>query len=364
MKKIRFIVPLLIVSIIISSCSLFPTQKMIDNIIPDYNKRMYTVADLIPYDYKEIKNARALYGQELTKFFNKNTTTASELTRVTEKEKMAFYKELLYRTHNYKTMKQMFSMYVDDTSDLPGTKEAERKKEFDEYYAVQNAAAASFIKKYNDGKLNGMPLISIRAIMGEATDSNCDIYAEVPCEIYEPVVISEEIYDNLKFGDSITLEVPATSSTALCKDKYKVECVYIATDSLLIKKNENSDSNSEKYYFIADVDGTTGVHRVLDYYGGTLETYIEKRKLQFMKHCRVAEANDSFRLMSSVVNDELVSYEMNDLVEKALCGGYVVQEYKDYVYANSVYTDRKGYITSLINYTNQRVDNEFYDSLY
>ena len=38
-------------------------------------------------------------------------------------------------------------------------------------------------------------------------------------------------------------------------------------------------------------------------------------------------------------------------------------EYKDEVYANSISTNLKGYITSLYNFDNQRIDNEFYNSL-
>ena len=110
MKSKRIITIVLICVMILSSCNLVQDQKMIDNIIPDYAKRMYTIADLIPYTYKEIRNAQALYGRELTDFFYNNTTTESEAKRQTDKEKKDFLSELRYRNHNYKIIKKRFSM--------------------------------------------------------------------------------------------------------------------------------------------------------------------------------------------------------------------------------------------------------------
>lgn len=363
-EKLKIVVAImLIVSLFCTSCAnskLFPTQKMIDNIIPDYNLRMYTVADLIPYKFKEIKNAQALYGMELTDFFYENTATEAEAKRITQKEKNDFYKELRCRNHNYKIIKKRFAMYVDGENDVEGTQAALRDKEYEDYYKVETAHSANVIKQFNNGKLDGMPLMSIRADMTTATQSDAtEIYSEVDCEIYEPVTMSLKQYDSLKFGDTVKLNVPATNSTIYCSEKIEKTCTYVATDSLLYKDDEGNDA----YYFIADVDGIQNCRRILDESGKTLETFVQKTPLQFMKLARVAEANEPQRLMSSVAQDDLVEYNFDDLVEKALCGGYLVYKYKDYIYANSITTNLKGYITSVTNYTNQRIDNEYYNSL-
>lgn len=360
-RFIRLIVGILVTSMCLTSCKLFPTQKMIDNIIPDHNRRMYTIADFIPYDYKEIKNARALYGMELQEFFTKNTTTESELSRTTEAEKYGFYKELMYMTHNYKVIKNRYNMYFDEDGAESEYNKGLCEKEYKDYYDLKNADSISTIKKYNDGKAFGMPLMSIRAILSTATVSDAtDFYSEVMCEIYKPVTIDAKKYNSLKFGDTVTLDIPSTSSTAFCKKTHKLNLTYVATDSLMY---ENEQTGDKTYLFIADIDGTNDVHRVLDYYGKTLETYVETRPLQFMKACRVSEANDTFRLLNSVINENLQEYRFGDIAEKALCGGYLTYKYKDYVYANSVTTNLKGYITAMTEYTNQRIDNEYYKTL-
>ena len=360
-NKIKKIIScILIVSMLLSSCKLVQSQKMIDNILPDYTKRMYTIADLIPYTYKEIRNALALYSQELQEFFYTNTTTPAEASRATKEEKDAFYMELLYRDHNYKTISERFSMYVGDGTTVVEEKEKERQKEYDDYYKIGNANGGNTIKKYNNGDLQGMPLMSIRVDMSTATMSSLDaIYSEAECEIYKPVYIEDTKYKSLKIGDTIELIVPATNSTAHAKETKKVLCTYVATDSLAY----STEDDKYDYYFIAGLDGTTGVHRVLDYYGETLETYEETAKLQFMKNARVVRANDPLRLMISVAQDSLTGYNFDELAVRALGGGYITYEYKDYVYANSVTTNLKGYITALTYFDNQRIDNEFYETL-
>ena len=360
MKIKKMIAIVMLVTMFLSSCGLVQNQNKIDNIIPDYTRRMYTIADLIPYTYIEIKNAQALYGRELTDFFYENTTTESEAKRTTDEEKKEFLSELRYRNHNYKIIKKRYAMYVEDEYKSSETKTAERDKEYDEYYKLPTAKSANIIKKYNDGKLQGMPLMSIRVDMSTATMSNIDdIYSEAMCEIYKPVYIEENRYKKLKFGDTIELEVPVASGEVDKKETKKITCTYVATDSLLYKDEEDKDA----YYFIADVDGTNEVHRVLDYYGKTLETYVEKAPLQFIKYARVARANEPQRLMDAVANDNLTEYNFDELAVRALGGGYLAYEYKDYIYANSITTNLKGYITSLTNYDNQRIDNKFYDSL-
>ena len=353
------IVPVLIVSMILFSCT--PSQRIIDNIIPDYNVRLYCVADLIPYNFKELRNAQALYGNELTEYFVTNTSTSSQLKRKTKKEQDDFNRDLRYRNANYKLFRERLAMYYEDDKQTAKTKEAERQVEYNDYYKLPNSIGANTIKKYNNGRLNGMPLMSIRVDMSTATMSQVDsIYSGAMCEIYKPVVIESRVYDRLKFGDTLELSVPATNSTIYCSETKKVKCTYIATDSLAYE-----DANGEKqYYFIAEVDGSNkDYHRVLDYYGKTLETFVEYKMLEFMKYARVARANEQNRLLDDIAFDRLNSHNFDQLAVRALSGGYLVYEYKDYVYANSVSTNAKGYITSLYYYDNQRIDNEFYNSL-
>ena len=67
------IISLLIIAFLLNGCRvLFPTQKMIDDILPYNNVRGYSEADLIPFNAKEIKNAQALYGMQLSEYYNNN----------------------------------------------------------------------------------------------------------------------------------------------------------------------------------------------------------------------------------------------------------------------------------------------------
>lgn len=359
LKNKRIIAGAILVSTLIVACA--PSQKVIDNILPDYTKRVYSLADLIPYTYKELRNAQALYGTELTKFFYDNTSTAAEAKRVTKRQKDDFYKELRFRNANYKLMRKRLAMYNEDEKVSREVNEKARQKEYDDYYKLPNARGGNTIKKYNNGKLQGMPLMSIRVDMATATMSELDsIYCEAECEIYRPVTIDEKKYESLKFGDEIELVVPVENRTFEKSETKKVKCTYVATDSLLYKDEDGKDN----YYFIADIDGTNDFcRRITDYYGYSLETYVEKRPLQFMKYAEVARANESQRLLTSIANDELVYYDFDKLVVRSLSGGYYTFEYKDHIYANSITTNLKGYITALHEYDNLRIDNEYYEEL-
>jgi hypothetical protein len=356
-KKIIAIIALL--SMIFVACA--PSQKVIDNILPEYNRRIYSIADLIPYSYKELRNAQALYGTELTKFFYENTSTAAEVKRVTENEKNSFYKELRFRNTNYKLLRNRLAMYTEDAYKSQKVKEEERQKEYDDYYKLSTAKGGNTIKKYNNGNLQGMPLMSIRVVMSTATMSDLDsIYSEAECEIYKPVVIDESKYNSLKIGDKIELEVPVENSTFEKSETKKVECTYVAEDSLMFTDENGKDD----YYFIADIDGTNDYcRRITDYYGKSLEVYVEKKTLQFMKSAAVARANESQRLMNAIADDSYVAYDFDKLAIRALGGGYYVWDYKDYVYANSITTNLKGYITALYYYDNLRIDNKYYEEL-
>lgn len=358
-KNKKIVVAIILASMLLASCT--KSQRTIDNILPDYTKRMYSVADLIPYNYKELRNAQALYGTELNKFFYENISTTAETKRATEKQKNDFYKELRYRNANFKLLRKRLAMYTEDEIYTQAEKEKERKKEYDDYYKISNAKGGNIIKRYNNGKLQGMPLMSIRVDMSTATMSEIDdIYSEAECEIYRPVVIDESIYEKLKFGDEIELEVPVDNSTFEKSDTRRVKCKYVATDSLLYI-DENGKDN---YYFISDIDGTNDFcRRITDYYGNSLEVYVEKKPLQFMKYAEVARANEPQRLLNAIAYDELVSYDFDKLAVRALSGGYYAIEYKDYIYSNSITTNLKGYITALYHYDNLRIDNKYYEEL-
>ena len=355
----KIIACIMFVTMIMASCS--PSQNTIDNILPDYDKRSYSIADLIPYTYKELRNAQALYGRELTKFFYDNTTTAAEATRVTEKQKNDFYKELRYRNANYKLLRNRLSMYTEDNTLSQEAKEKERQKEYDEYYKISNARSGNIIKQYNNGKLQGMPLMSIKVDMSTATMSEIDdIYSEAQCEIYRPVVIDEKVYEALTFGDEIELEVPVENRTFGKKETKKIKCSYVATDSLMY----TNEDGKEDYYFIADTDGLNNFcRRITDYYGKSLEIYVDKKPLQFMKYAEVARANEPQRLLTSIANDDLTRYDFDKLAVRALSGGYYVYEYKDFIYANSITTNLKGYITALYEFDNLRIDNKYYEEV-
>lgn len=358
-KNKRILAAMLLISMSITACS--TSQKVIDNILPDYNRRMYSIADLIPYNYKELRNAQALYGTELTKFFLSNTSTEAEAKRVSEKQKNDFYKELRYRNANYKLLRNRLAMYTEDNTTSQEEKEKARQKEYDEYYKLPNAKGGNIIKQYNSGKLQGMPLMSIRVDMSTATMSDINgIFSEAECQIYKPVVIDENKYEHLKFGDEIELEVPIKNSTFEERETKIVKCTYVATDSLLYKDDDGKDN----YFFIADTDGLNDFcRRITDYYGNSLEVYVDKKPLQFMKYAEVARANEPQRLMNSIANDDVVSYDFDKLAIRALGGGYYVYEYKDYIYANSITTNLKGYITALYHYDNLRIDNKYYEEI-
>lgn len=369
LKKIKLVSFTLIISVFLCCCS--KSQNNIDDIIPDYARRTYSIADLLPYTYKEIKNAQAYYGQELTKYFYANTSTEAEVKRVTNKEKIDFYIDIGYRNHNYKMIKKRYAMFFGNDNMTDEEMEKERKEEYDKYYKINNAEGIDTIKKYNDGKAFGMPLMSIKVLMDTATISETEkvedaFVSTAMCEIYKPVTITCDKYDKLKFGDTVELKVPekvykkvGTDSEIETIESRNRVCTYIATDSLMYK----NDDGRESYYYIGCVDGTNDVRRICDAYGKTLEIYVETKPLSFIKYCRVVCANEPMRLTQDMSLDRLEEYAYNDIAERALCGGYLVAKYKDYIYANQITTDRKGYITSLIDYNNLCIDNEFRKSL-
>lgn len=334
-------------------CSCVKSQGEVDNIIPDYARRTYSVADLIPYTYKELKNAQAYYAKDLINYYDTNTSTDANAKRITKRENVDFYYDFAYRNHNYRIIKKRFEMFAGDEMTSEEQMKKEREKEYDKYYKVGNAEGIETIKKYNNGKAFGVPLISIKVLMNTATISEMEtvedtLVSSAMCEIYKPVVISCEEYDKLNIGDIVELDIPE-----------KVACTYIATDSLMYK----NDKGEDLYYFIGCVDGTNDVRRICDKDGKTIEYYVETKPLGFMKYCRVTSAKEPLRLIKDLSLNRLKEYYYNDLAERAFCGGYLIEKYKDYIYANQITTDRKGYITSLIDYDNLCTYNEFLKDL-
>ena len=68
--------------------------------------------------------------------------------------------------------------------------------------------------------------------------------------------------------------------------------------------------------------------------------------------------HNKYRKMHGVENLTLD----NELIKLAQDYSAVLA-YKDYVYANSITTNLKGYITALHEYDNLRIDNEYYEEL-
>ena len=82
-----------------------------------------------------------------------------------------------------------------------------------------------------------------------------------------------------------------------------------------------------------------------------------------MKFAEIARANEAQRMMTSIANDELVYYDFDKMAIRALSGGYYAYEYKDYIFANSISTNLKGYITAAHEFDNLRIDNKYYAEL-
>ena len=359
--KLKQILCLILIAVfMLTSC--FNSQNAIDDILPDYDKRVYSLADLIPYTYKEIRNAQALYGRNLSKFFKANTTKSAEEKRVTNDEKNVFYKELRVRTANYKLLRRRLAMYTDDDGNIDDYKNEERQREFDEYYKLPNAKSAGTIRKYNNGKMQGTPLMSVRIIMSTATMSNVDaIYSEADCEIYKPVLINVSDYEELKIGDECVFELPIKNRTKGEKTTYKATCKYVGKDAFEFIDHEGK----KDYLFVGDTyDSNDFCRRIVDSLGRTIDIYVENKTLQFMKLAEFGVANDIQRLTNTIAsNEDFQLYTFDKMATRALSGGYYLEAYKDYVYSNAITTNHKGYVTGIYHYDNLIMDNAYYQAL-
>ena len=349
---------LLIVSTIISSCSvIFPTQKMIDSILKSNNQHAYSISDLIPFNENELKNARSLYGMELNDYYNNNINTGLE-----GKELDEFNNNLIYMDYNYNILMNRYNMYTENEESYNKCKE-----EFDAYYKLKDTSAKDIIKSSNNGSLSGAPNISIKIDMTTLEDH--DIYSEAEVDIFNQITISENDYKKLKIGDTIKLSVPATNSTINAKEMVQKVFTYVATNSISYKETNDFGLTNDTTYFIAPLDILNKSHKIVDLNGNVLEVYNKREKLQFMKYAFVAKGSSPDRFYQSMISSNFSSknYYMNDLAIKAQTGGYLVEEYKDVLYANTIYTNLKGYITQCLYFSNLNMNidytNEYRDIL-
>lgn len=350
-KKIfKNIAIILINAILLTSCStIFPTQKMIDSILKKNNQHAYSIADLIPFNENELKNARSLYGMELNDYYNNNVNAGLE-----GEELDTFNNNLIYMDYNYNILLNRYNMYTENENSYNKCKD-----EFDSYYKLKDTSAKDVIKSTNKGSLSGAPNISIKIDMSTLIDHG--IYSEAEAEIFNQITINENIYKKLKIGDEISLNIPATNSSINNKELVKRTFTYIATNSISYKETNEYGLISDTTYFIGPLDALNESRKLVDVNGNVIEVYNRREKLQFMKYALVAKSNTPRRLYQSLINNNFSSkfYYMNDLADKAQTGGYLVEEYKDEIYANAVYTNLKGYITQCLYFTNLNIDNDY-----
>ena len=137
---------LLINCILLTSCSaIFPTQKMIDSILKKNNQHAYSIADLIPFNENELKNARSLYGMELNDYYNNNVNTGLK-----GEELETFNNNLIYMDYNYNILLNRYNMYTESEDSYNKCKD-----EFDSYYKLKDTSAKDVIKSTIKGSLDG-----------------------------------------------------------------------------------------------------------------------------------------------------------------------------------------------------------------
>ena len=349
-KRIGIISVLLIVSMLFTSCKvLFPTQSMLDDVLPHRDTHFYCKADLIPYNKAELKNAKTMYGLELSEYFYAN----KDREFPDEKEKEDFTRILSYRNHNYVLVRERYEQYNDDmVLDVADYNQADQ--EFNDYYRLDDSPIAPLVKQQNDGYLMGNPNISFRLIL--STVQNKNIYYEGEAEIYIPVTIHNATYEKMVIGDDIQLDLPVSSGDKNNKETYKTILTYVATDSFAYKNSKGEDD----VLFVSPKDGIGNYRKLVDRDGNMCETYLENRPLRILKYSRIGEGIDAERLVTSIMQGGGMSdFIIDDIVDKVASGGYLNETYKDYIYANAVYTNMKGYVTTAINYTALYIDNEY-----
>ena len=348
-KRRLYLVVVVLVATILSSCStLFPTQRMLDDVLPYRDTHYYCKSDVVPFSREELKNAKTLYGVELSEYFYEFKDA-----NLPEKEKEQFLKTLTYRNANYTLIKDRYEMYNDDQArDIHDYNQAD--KEFNTFYKLENSPLADIVKENNNGQLAGNPNISFKLYLNTCHKVD-DIYYEGDAEIYVPVAIPNKEYEKLKIGDKITLTIPKDLDVSTNSETREQEFVMKATDSLCY-----TDENGEEIaFFVADKDGISEMRRMVDKTGKMIENYIGMHKIGLLIYARIAEGINAERLVTAIMQAGMGDYIIDDIVDKVEGGGYLVDKYKEYVYANAVYTNLKGYITTALNYTALFVDNEY-----
>lgn len=356
MKKIIYLskslIWILILSFILSSCAvLFPTQRMLDDVLPYRDYHFYCKSDLIPFSKAELKNAKTVYGLELSEYFYAN----KDRSDFTDAERDEFLKILSYRNHNYALVRERYEMYNDDmATDLEDYNQADQ--EFNAYYKLSDSPLASEIREQNNNQLMGNPNISFSVKIADLKNVD-NTYFEADADIYIPVYIDESHYKKIKIDDTITLDFPKVNQSKEDNSTVKKKLTYVATDSFIYKDEVNG---TEEVYFVAPKDGIGNKRRFINASGEMIERYLGVRKIRILKYARIAEGIDQERLVTSIMQGgSMQDYIIDDIFDKASGGGYIAENYKDDIYANAVYTDLKGYITTAINYTALYIDNEY-----
>lgn len=344
-----YLVVILIISTLFTSCrALFPTQRMLDDVLPYRDTHYYCKSDVVPFSREELKNAKTIYGVELSEYFYEFKDM-----NLPEKEKEEFLRTLTYRNANYTLIKDRYEMYNDDQArDIHDYNQAD--KEFNAFYKLEDSPLADIIKENNNGQLAGNPNISFKLYLNTCHKVD-DIYFEGDAEIYVPVAIPNKEYEKMKIGDKITLTIPKDLEASTSSETRQQEFVMKATDSLCY-----TDENGEEIaFFVADKDGISEMRRMVDKTGKMIEKYIGMHKIGLLIYSRIAEGINAERLVTAIMQAGVGDYIIDDIVDKVEGGGYLVDKYKEYVYANAVYTNLKGYITTALNYTALFVDNEY-----
>lgn len=359
MKNIKHsaVAVLLIISMLLTSCkTLFPTQRMLDDVLPYRDTHFYCKADLTPFSKGELKNAKTIYGQELAEYFYAN----KDRSDFEEEEKKEFMRRLSYLNHNYVLVRERYELYNDDglSTDIEGYNEADQQ--FNAYYKLDNTPIADIIRDNNiDDRgqhvLSGNPNLTMSINLSTIKNVK-NTYYEADADIYIPVSIRQSEYKKLSFGDTIKISFPVSS-----RDKENIETIervltLVATDSFIYK----DDEGNERGVFVAPKDGIGDDRRLVNVSGEMFELYLTTKPVRILKQSRIAEGLTPEILMTSIMQGgTMEDYVIDDIVDKVEGGGYISETFKEHIYANYIYTDLKGYITTAINYKSMYIDIEY-----
>lgn len=354
---------LLIITMFLCSCVGERSVGVIKKVMPDYDKRMYTEADLLSLTKEDMNKLYDTYEYDLINFFYSKVSTNSVYTG-NKRDMDSFNNALRYRTHNFKMLERRKAKFEDVAN---STENADKcLKERKEFFELKNAKSSDIIKKYNDGKEDGFPKMTILVDLSTATvSSTTNLVYEAECDIFEPLYFDNERYNSLKVGDIVELEIPEENDgnnvrTTLVKKKV----FYVATNSFTYKDTEKN-GYKDRYYYLAEPAGTSNYRRLLDEDGLTVEMFRERKKLQFLKYARVVSIYDEKSLLDAIdsEDEELDEYYIGDIIDRGINGSIVAEDNNNSIYANCITTNKKGYITSLTGYMCQIVNNKFYGKM-